>query len=237
MNWSSPLKPAELTENRLIDAVLEGHFPIGSHLPPERELAAQLGVTRPTLREALQRLARDGWLDIQHGKPTRVRDYWQEGNLGVLSALARRPEQLPDDFIINLLQIRLLMAPTYTRMAVYSNSKQVLDTLDGHEQLPETPSAFASFDWQLHHNLTLASSNPIFTLILNGFKDLYLPMAEYYFQRKQARANSSHFYAELTKAAAHSDPIAAETITRSVMHDSIRLWQMSERAEKLKSTG
>jgi len=77
MDWQPVQKPAEMAESRLLEAILSGHFPINSNLPGERELAAQIGVTRPTLREALQRLARDGWLDIQHGKPTRVRDYWR----------------------------------------------------------------------------------------------------------------------------------------------------------------
>ncbi|MFZ3080168.1 MAG: GntR family transcriptional regulator, partial [Bellilinea sp.] len=62
MNWELPQKPAEISESRLIDAILTGKFPIDTNLPAERELAVSLGVTRPTLRETLQRLARDGWL-------------------------------------------------------------------------------------------------------------------------------------------------------------------------------
>jgi len=63
MQWDTPMKPAELAENRLVEAILEGTFPINSSLPAERELAEMLGVTRPTLREVLQRLSRDGWLE------------------------------------------------------------------------------------------------------------------------------------------------------------------------------
>ena len=74
MDWQPIQKPAEVAESRLLESILSGSFPINRTLPGERELAKQLGVTRPTLREALQRLARDGWLDIQQGKPTRVRD-------------------------------------------------------------------------------------------------------------------------------------------------------------------
>src|SRR3972149_913382 len=95
MAWDPPLRPAELAETRIIAAILDGQFPINSTLPPERDLSTQLGVTRPTLREALQRLARDGWLEIRHGRPTRVRDYWHEGSLGVLGAIARSPGPLP----------------------------------------------------------------------------------------------------------------------------------------------
>ncbi|NLC12537.1 MAG: GntR family transcriptional regulator, partial [Chloroflexi bacterium] len=53
-----PQKPTDLAEKQLLAAILDGSFPIGSLLPPERELAQSLGITRPTLREALQRLAR-----------------------------------------------------------------------------------------------------------------------------------------------------------------------------------
>ena len=88
MDWQPLQKPAEMAESRLLEAILSGYFPINTNLPGERDLADQIGVTRPTLREALQRLARDGWLDIQQGKPTRVRDYWREGGLAVLAVLA-----------------------------------------------------------------------------------------------------------------------------------------------------
>ena len=102
-------KAAEAAESRLITAILDGHFPIGDKLPAERDLAAQLGVTRPTLREALQRMARDGWIDIHHGRSTRVRNFWLEGNLGVLGAIARHPHHAPADFVPNLLMVRQLI--------------------------------------------------------------------------------------------------------------------------------
>ena len=113
MHWKALQRPAELAENRLINAIVDGEFPINSTLPPERELAQRLGVTRPTLREALQRLARDGWIEIHHGKSTRVRDYWHEGNLAVLGTIARHQDHLPPDFVPNLLQVRELLAPAY----------------------------------------------------------------------------------------------------------------------------
>ena len=76
-----PLDNAVLRE--IIALIASGAYSQGQRLPAERELATQLGVTRPTLREVLQRLARDGWIEIRHGRSTRVRNYWQEGKLGV----------------------------------------------------------------------------------------------------------------------------------------------------------
>ena len=144
--WNPIQKPAEVAEKRLLDAILSGHFAVNSYLPGERDLAAQIGVTRPTLREAMQRLARDGWLDIQQGKPTRVRDYWQEGNMGVLSMLAQMPSQQTPDFVAHLLEIRVLLAPTYTRQAMEQASSEIAALLSKYADLEETSAAFASAD-------------------------------------------------------------------------------------------
>ncbi|OGO18215.1 MAG: hypothetical protein A2Z14_15685 [Chloroflexi bacterium RBG_16_48_8] len=227
MDWEAPLRPAELTEHRLIEAILDGHFPINSRLPPERELATQLGVTRPTLREALQRLARDGWIEIQHGKPTRVRNYWEEGGLGVLGSLARNQHPLPADFIPNLLAIRTLLAPTYARLAVQQAPLAVKHLLHAVTDIPDSPEAFAQADWSLHSQLTVLSGNPVFTLILNGFKDLFARMANLYFSLPPARTRSKSFYQDLLNSVEQENPQAAEEITRKMMEESLTLWQIS----------
>ena len=64
--------PAALAEEYIVRSIWDDVFPAGTNLPSERDLADKIGVTRTTLREVLQRLARDGWLTIQHGKPTKV---------------------------------------------------------------------------------------------------------------------------------------------------------------------
>jgi GntR family negative regulator for fad regulon and positive regulator of fabA len=232
MDWKAPPKPAEFSENRLIDAILDGYFPIGSSLPAERDLALQLGVTRPTLREALQRLARDGWVEIRQGRPTRVRDYWREGNLGVLGAISRHSQNLPADFVPNLLYVRQLMAPAYARLAVDREPQRVLEVLSRYHELPDNPEAFATFDWQLHHHLTIASGNPVFTMILNGFCDLYFPMACLYFNSSSARDSSRSFYRALYQAAIEQDGELAEEITLNVMRHSLELWQEAMREQQ-----
>ncbi len=228
MNWELPPRPAELVENRLIDAIVDGDFPINSCLPPERELAQQLGVTRPTLREALQRLARDGWIEIHHGKSTRVRDYWHEGNLAVLGTIARYQDHIPPDFVPNLLQVRELLAPAYARLAVKRAAKNLAKFLEGYQNLIDTPEAFTQADWEVHRYLTIESGNSIFTLILNGFKELYPRMGRIYFTPPKARARSRRFYAELLQAAQTRDAEWAEVIVREVMRDSIDLWKSAK---------
>lgn len=223
--WQAPPKPAEFAESCLIDAILTNAFPIDSHLPAERELALQLGITRPTLREALQRLARDGWVEIHHGRPTRVRNYWQEGNLGVLGTIVRHSDHLPGNFVTNLLTVRQSMAPAYVRLAVENSPTQAVNLLESLQALEDTPETFADADWKLHHRLTIAAGNPIFTLILNGFRDFYPKVARIYFSQSHSRQVSQHFYQNLLVTAINQDAEAAERITRQMMVESLNLWQ------------
>ncbi len=236
--WNAPQRPAEYAEESVITAILNGDYPAGSPLPAERELAVQLGVTRPTLREALQRLARDGWVTIHQGKPTVVNDIWREGGLNVLNGLVRYRRE-PDGFVPQLLEVRLAMAPAYTAAAVSHDPASVLVHLRAAASLEDDAAAFARFDWLLHHFLTIASGNPIYVLILNGFASFYEAMATRYFSSEAARAVSRGFYADLTTAFETEDAASAETITRCVMAESIALWrstlQVADEASRVRS--
>ncbi len=221
MDDCPPLRPAEYAEKLLIERILDGLYPLNATLPAERELAKAFGVTRPTLREALQRLARDGWLEIRQGKPTRVRNFWQEGSLGVLGALARHPAHQPARFVRQLLEVRLVIAPAYAALAVEHHPDAVARLLEDAAALPSTPAAYARYDWRLHHQLSILSDNPVYALIVNGFEDLYIAMATGYFENESTRARSQAFYQNLRLAAIHCAPSEAHAVTHAAMRESL----------------
>ena len=74
--------PSKLQVPRISDAIaatlerriLEGSLKPGDRLPPERELAVDLGVSRPSLREAIQKLASKGMVTSRQGGGTYVTD-------------------------------------------------------------------------------------------------------------------------------------------------------------------
>ena len=221
-----PLRPMETAEHRLIARILDGTYSIGMRLPPERDLAAQLGVTRPTLREAMRHLEQEGWLRVQHGKPTLVRDFWHEGGLGVLTRIISHQGVIHSDFITNLLELRLLIAPTYTREAV-DHQPVLIQMCFAKRPLPDADAAaYAAFDWMLQRTITAASGNVIFPLLLNGFADFYEHMALIYFQPIEARAASADYYDALNDAVQQRDSAAAFTLTQDVMRLSMDYWRM-----------
>ncbi|NIA26073.1 MAG: fatty acid metabolism transcriptional regulator FadR [Gammaproteobacteria bacterium] len=223
--WTTPVRPAHHAEYSLVEAVLDGTFPPGFKLPAERRLAEQLGVTRPTLREALQRLERDGWITVRQGKQTVVNDFWKEGGLNVLGTLVEHSDHLNADFVENLLEIRLYLAPRYIAASVERIPDEVVSIVGRYRDLPDLPEAFATFDWDLHRSLSIGSGNPIFTLILNGFAGFYERLAEIYFSVPETRERSRRFYYDLEAAARREDSDTAQRVSHDVMEDSIVLWR------------
>ena len=54
--------------------ITSGEFPVGSRLPAERDLARQLGVSRPSVREALIAMEVEGWVEVRTGSGVYVLD-------------------------------------------------------------------------------------------------------------------------------------------------------------------
>ncbi len=113
--------PATFAEKYIIESIWNNHFPQGSILPAERELSELIGVTRTTLREVLQRLARDGWLTIQHGKPTRINDYMNTSGLSILDTLVTLEGEDVQGVLENLLAARTDISGVYMRYAMKNN--------------------------------------------------------------------------------------------------------------------
>ena len=122
--------PATFAEKYIIESIWNNHFPQGSILPAERELSELIGVTRTTLREVLQRLARDGWLTIQHGKPTRVNNYMDTSGLSILDTLITLDGQDVQGVLEDLLSARTDISSVYMRYAVKGNRTEAGELLE-----------------------------------------------------------------------------------------------------------
>lgn len=62
----------EQVDEYIRERIESGEYPVGSQIPTENELSELLGVSRPTLRQALERLAREGYLVRVKGRGTFV---------------------------------------------------------------------------------------------------------------------------------------------------------------------
>ena len=216
--------PANFAEQYIIESIWNSHFAPGSILPAERELSELIGVTRTTLREVLQRLSRDGWLTIQHGKPTKVNNFWETSSLNILETLARLDEDKMPELIEHLLSARTHISCIFIRAAVKNNPTQVSEMTAEMAQLTDDADAFATFDYELHHKLAFASGNPIYGLILNGFKGLYCRVGRYYFASSAARQLATDYYQALAALTAKGSGSQIVELVREYGKASGLLW-------------
>jgi GntR family transcriptional repressor for pyruvate dehydrogenase complex len=132
MNQSSALQPPdrqrvdEQIAASIADAILDGVFPPGSTLPPERDLAEQLDVNRTSLRQGLARLHQMGLIEARHGSGNVVRDPERLTHPAVVEALVRK---LGPEFLVELLEIRAALGPLIGRLAAQRRMPQDADAL------------------------------------------------------------------------------------------------------------
>ena len=224
MEAKKPFHPARHTEHRLVTSILDGTYPPGSSLPNERLFAEQIGVTRQTLRETLQRLAAEGWVTIRHGKSTMINDYWKEGGLGLLSSLTKYGESLPSGFITHLLEVRVALIPPVARLAIANSPEVFLAHLNLFENLGNEAPVFADYDWKLQVLFVRHSGNPIYPLILNDFSSIFKVMALLYFSLEEGKDSSRDYYLQLLRSI-EQEKGDAEQIVRSVLEKSIGIWK------------
>jgi GntR family negative regulator for fad regulon and positive regulator of fabA len=219
-----PLRPTQYAESILVTSILDGTYPAGTPLPGERSMADQIGVTRPTLRETLQRLASEGWLKIQHGKPTVVNDYWLEGGLSMIGTLAKYTKFLPNGFITQLLEVRAVLLPPVAGMTAIRQPDKMLDFLSRKPVTEDEETTFAVYDWDLQMLLTRGCGNPVYALIFNDFASIYKQMAAAYFRLEKSRNASLTYYRELEQAIAHTRH-SVEKVVKGAMRKSIEIWR------------
>ncbi|MCO4797816.1 MAG: fatty acid metabolism transcriptional regulator FadR [Colwelliaceae bacterium] len=216
--------PAGFAEQYIVESIWNGGFPPGSILPAERELSELIGVTRTTLREVLQRLARDGWLTIKHGKPTKVNNFWETSSLNILETLAQLDQDGIPDLVDNLMSARTNISAIYVRGAIKNNPEKAIELLKEYETIEDSGEAFAEFDYRINKELVVASGNSIYLLILNGFRGLYSRLGSLYFAHPKGREISRVYYQKLIELASEGKHDESVYTVRKYGIESGKLW-------------
>lgn len=159
---------AEQVTQRVLALIQSGVLKPGDRLPAERELAAQLGVGRPSLREALRALSLLGVLDIRQGDGVRVAALSPERLLQPLHFLV----SLEADNLDMLFEARAVLEAGLTRLAAEHLSETDLEQLkhyvDQGETVLDDPEAFLELDVAFHKVITEAAGNALLRQIVQS---------------------------------------------------------------------
>lgn len=163
--------------------LLQGRYPVGSRLPPERELALRFGTSRSTVREVIRRLEGLGLLKARRGSGLEVRDLFRHGSISLLPAWLRlgAPGVAPAVVLEEMLRMRSLLLVEIARLcALHGKPDRLAAARARMEQawaVRDDRAKFLRADYELAHALTTASGFAPAAWLLNAFEEGYVDMA------------------------------------------------------------
>jgi GntR family transcriptional repressor for pyruvate dehydrogenase complex len=209
-------KLASTVAEQLLEAVRD--LPPGTRVPSERELTAQLGVGRSTVREALNGLALLGVVEIRHGQGVFVVGAIEpEGEQGALDAALQ--QGVTKEFI----EARLLLEVEVARLAASRRTEddlqQIRDGLAEQERRIEG-DAEPLFDIAANFNVVLAEAahNEVLAAIIQSFVSLMLERAPKIYALEGFREWDLNEHKGLYEAVRDRDgDLAAERMRRHIL--------------------
>jgi len=163
---------AEEIARRLLFMIQAKKLNPGEKLPPERELAAALGVSRPPLREALRALAIMNIIDIRQGDGTYISSLSLDQLLEPLDFVFSLDDstymQLFDARKILEVGITALAAPKVTHEDIVDLEKIISKSkacIDNHAK-------FLQYDLDLHNKIIVIAQNPILSRLMLSISQL-----------------------------------------------------------------
>lgn len=156
--------------------IASGSLAPGDRLPPERELAVRLGVSRPTLREAVGALVIIGLLESRQGAGTFVSRTADEATATGSPNAPTVSIDIDENPEGRLFELRLLLEPTAAELAASRISdaalvrlRRVFEDLVKHQADPEH---FLRVEVEFHRQIQLAAGSPLMLSMLDRINAL-----------------------------------------------------------------
>lgn len=173
----------ELFVRQLAEKIFSGELKPGCKLPSERELAAQMNISRSVAHLGLEDLARMGFVRIEPRKGIYVTDYAREGNFETLNALAKYGSALDATLIASLVELRNAV---YGGALIRLGDRHTAEDISAMRAQIDALRACSSGGMrscaiQMRRFETLVTElcgNMIFPLMLNSFSDTCLKIWE-----------------------------------------------------------
>ncbi|MFI5755853.1 FadR/GntR family transcriptional regulator [Streptomyces sp. NPDC051569] len=153
---------------KIKEMIVSGALRPGDRLPKESELAAELGLSRNSLREAVRALSLIRILDVRQGDGTYVTSLDPQLLLEAMSFVV---DFHRDDTVLEFLAVRRILEPAATAMASARITEAELDKLAAQlDALGPDPSVeqLVASDLDFHRGIVQSSGNSVLCSLLDG---------------------------------------------------------------------
>ena len=209
------------TVDFLGEAVLAGRYPIGTLLPPEPLLGAELGVSRTVVREAVKSLISKGMLSVGRKVGTRVlaSDSWNWFDPDVIAW--QSTAGIAPDFIRDLQELRRALEPAAVKLAASRATRGDIDAIEkafaGMQHAVNEDGDYVSQDLLFHQGLLRASGHRMLMQMSKVLSPLLRTSFELSTRRKDGPRKSLPLHRAVLDAVIARKPIKAERAILTVL--------------------
>jgi GntR family transcriptional regulator, transcriptional repressor for pyruvate dehydrogenase complex len=175
----TPQRVAERVADEISRLIATGRLIPGQRLPGERDLALRMGVSRVSIRAALQQLKAQGLVSAVQGGGTRIKSSVVELDRPLTELLRLNRENLHD-----LAEIRAILEVWAARRAAQRATPEDLDQLDrllaAMDDTERAEKYKAEDDVRFHMGVARASHSAVYLHLLSVIRDILTPMLEYH---------------------------------------------------------
>ncbi len=216
---------------RFREMIQRGTLRLGDRLPPERDLAKQFGVSRPTLRAGIRSLAAVGVLESRQGAGTFVVQAagppaLDNGPLLLLSALhGFTAAEMFEARLALEMNVAGLAAERATGEQLAAMSEEIAEMYASLDH----PVQYLVHDMRFHQAIAAASGNRILTALMNMVATILYDVRSNTVNRATDLQESAEMHREVYRAIRDRKPEAA----RQAMREHLTLAQKAQAAELL----
>jgi GntR family transcriptional repressor for pyruvate dehydrogenase complex len=221
---------AEEVVTRLRDMIHGGELHSGDRLPPERDLAKLLGVSRPTLRAGIRSLSTVGILQSRQGAGTFVAEAEESPTLdsSPLRMLSALHGFTSDEMFEARLALEMSIAGLAAERATSEQMTLMAEEVAGMFASLDEPEQYLVHDMQFHQTIAAASNNRILTALMNMVATILFDTRSKTVKRAKDLKQSAEQHRNIYRAMRERDPEAA----RGAMHDHLIETQKAQRLEE-----
>jgi DNA-binding FadR family transcriptional regulator len=206
--------------DQVLGEVVDGGIRAGEPLPSERRLAEVLGVSRPAVREALQRMAATRLVEVRHGGGTTVRDFKRSAGLDLLPRLLVRNGELDPEVGRSVLEARLAIGPAVAALAASRKGppiSAVLHTIVDRLAMTDDDIERQVLALEFWDYVVDSADSLVFRLMFNSLRAAYEPALEALAPLMAEEVGQVDAYRLLASALGGGDPETARAAADRVL--------------------
>ena len=188
-------KVPELVMDSLLKAMEAGTIRVGEELPPERDLAEALGISRNSLRECLAIMSFMGIVENRGNRKILVKNADRFRKARSLIGLSYSQDTFED-----FMEFRRTNEREIARLACIRATEEDLERLRNSVERLEADATDFEADVDFHVNLAYASHNTIFAAMLNYVNSLILELRMRFFEREEYHGKTAEAHRRIYEA-------------------------------------